>query len=531
MTPTTGGTASVWRPLRTPIFRQLLIANVASDIGTFMQSVGAAWLMVSMGAGPLFVALTQTASTLPFFVFALPAGSIGDIVDRRRLILYTEAWMTCMAIVLAVTTLSGVITPWLLLALTFALSAGDAIETPTWRAVLPELVLREDLAAASALNGIEFNIARAVGPALAGGLIAVAGVGAAFVVNVVSFAGVILVIARWKRPVRVRTAPAESIGGATVAALRYIRYAPTARGLMLRAGAVMFCASAPFALLPTVAHRISGDAIGYGLLLGCFGAGAIAGAIVMQAARTRWTTEAVSSISVAILGGTIVTLSLMHTLPGLMLTLVVSGGAWLTFISLTNALVQNLAPDWVRARVLALFMLVTQGGLAAGSAMWGAIGSNAGVDTALLWAGLATIATTALGLVVRLPDSTADVSPFNHWRMPAIVEEAAPAVDQGPILVTVEYRVERQNAEAFLRAIKQFGRVRRRDGAFRWGIYRDLEQPDRYVETFLVTSWAEHLRQHERLTRGDGELEQRINAHTRGEPIVRHLVDADIALR
>jgi hypothetical protein len=163
MTPTTGGTASVWRPLRTPIFRQLLIANVASDIGTFMQSVGAAWLMVSMGAGPLFVALTQTASTLPFFVFALPAGAIGDIVDRRKLILYTEAWMTCMAIVLAVTTLAGVITPWLLLALTFALSAGDAIETPSWRAVLPELVLREDLAAASALNGIEFNIARAVG--------------------------------------------------------------------------------------------------------------------------------------------------------------------------------------------------------------------------------------------------------------------------------------------------------------------------------------------------------------------------------
>ena len=254
--------------------------------------------------------------------------------------------------------------------------------------MLPELVRREDLAAASALNGIEFNIARAVGPALAGGLIAIAGVGAAFLVNVVSFAGVILVIARWKRPVRVRTAPAESIGGATVAALRYIRYAPTARGLMLRAGAVMFCASAPFALLPTVAHRISGDASGTG---SCWDASASArslGAVVMQAARTRWTTEAVSSISVAILGGTIVTLSLMHTLPGLMLTLVVSGGAWLTFISLANALVQNLAPDWVRARVLALFMLVTQGGLAAGSALWGAVGSNAGVDTALLWAGL-----------------------------------------------------------------------------------------------------------------------------------------------
>jgi MFS family permease len=327
MTPTTGDTVSVWRPLRTPMFRRLLIADVASDIGTFMQSVGAAWLMVSLGAGPLLVALTQTASTLPFFVFALPAGALGDIVDRRKLILYTEAWMACVAIVLAIATLTGVITPWLLLALTFALSAGDAVETPTWRAVLPELVRREDLAAASALNGIEFNIARAIGPALAGALITAAGVGAAFLVNVVSFAGVIVVVLRWKRPVRVRTAPAESIGGATVAALRYIRYAPTARGVMLRAGAVMFCASAPFALLPTVAHRISGDAIGYGLLLGCFGAGAIGGAVVMQAARARWTTEAVASISVAILGGTIVLLGLMHTFPGLMLTLLISGAA------------------------------------------------------------------------------------------------------------------------------------------------------------------------------------------------------------
>src|SRR6202162_960541 len=191
--------ASLWRPLRTPIFRQLLLADVVSDVGTFMQGVGAAWLMVSLGASPLYVALTQTASTLPFFLLALPAGSIGDIADRPKLILYPETWMVCVAIALAAATLTGVMTPWLLLALTFALSAGDAVETPTWRAVLPELVRKEDLAAASALNGIEFNIARAIGPALAGALIAVAGVGTAFLVNVGSFLGVFLVIARLER--------------------------------------------------------------------------------------------------------------------------------------------------------------------------------------------------------------------------------------------------------------------------------------------------------------------------------------------
>ena len=253
---------SLWRPLRTPIFRRLLLADVVSDIGTFMQSVGSAWLMVSLGMGPLYVALTQTASTLPFFLFALPAGSIGDIVDRRRLILWTEAWMLGIAALLAFTTLTGLMTPWLLLVLTFALSAGDAVESPTWRALLPELVPKEDLPAASALNGIEFNVARATGPALAGALIAIAGVGAAFVVNVFSFMGVILVVARWKRPDKVRTGPAETLGGATVAAVRYVRNAPLTRAVILRAGVVMFCASAPLALLPTMAHAITPNPIG-----------------------------------------------------------------------------------------------------------------------------------------------------------------------------------------------------------------------------------------------------------------------------
>src|SRR5947199_10527798 len=191
------GTQSLWRPLRTPVFRNLLIADVMSDIGTFMQTVGAAWLMVSLGAGPMYVALTQTASALPFFVFALPAGAIGDIVDRRRLILYTEFWMLAVAITVALLTISGWVTPLLLLILTFALSAGDAFETPTWRAVLPEVVPKEDLPSASALNGIEFNLARAVGPALAGLIIASRGVATAFFVNTVSFLGVILVVVRW----------------------------------------------------------------------------------------------------------------------------------------------------------------------------------------------------------------------------------------------------------------------------------------------------------------------------------------------
>jgi MFS family permease len=518
---------SLWRPLRTPIFRQLLIADVVSDVGTFMQGVGSAWLMVSIGASPLFVALTQTASALPFFLLALPAGAIGDIVDRRRLILYTETWMLIVAIVLSVITIGGLMTPWLLLGLTFALSAGDAVESPTWRAVLPELVPKEDLPAASALNGIEFNLARAVGPALAGALIAAAGVGAAFLVNVISFLGVIIVVARWKRPVRTRTTPPETLRGATVAAIRYVRNVPATRAVMLRSGVVLFFASAPFALLPTISHDVSGSPIAYGVLLGCFGVGAVAGALVMQSARSWASTEAIVSAASVILGGTILALAAVHSLPGLMVLMLISGGAWLTAISLINALVQIMAPDWVRARLLAVFMLITQGGLAAGSAVWGTLASRASIDAALVWAGIGTIATTALGLWMRLPDGAADVSPWIHWRMPAIVRDVALQLEQGPVLVTVEYRVDAHDTDEFLRAMQKCERVRRRDGASRWGLYRDLERADAYLETFIVTSWAEHLRQHERLTRGDSELEQLVRARARGEPIVRHLIHAE----
>src|SRR6202047_2709160 len=227
----TGATGSVWRPLRGRTFRDLLIADIFSDVGTFMQSVGAAWLMVSLKAGPMYVALTQTASALPFFLFALPAGAIGDIVDRRKLILYTETWMVGVALVLAVLALAGSVSPLPLLILTFALSAGDAFEAPSWRAVLPELVKKEDLPAASALNGIEFNFARAVGPGLAGLIIAAAGAGSAFLLNAASFIRVIALIARWRRLVPRRTSPPETVWGGTIAGLRYIRYSPAIRRL------------------------------------------------------------------------------------------------------------------------------------------------------------------------------------------------------------------------------------------------------------------------------------------------------------
>jgi MFS family permease len=494
-----------------------------------MQNVGAAWLMVSLGAGPIYVALTQTAASLPYFLLALPAGSAGDIFDRRKLVLFTESWMMGVALILAILTIAGAMSPWILLALTFALSAGDAFEAPAWRAILPELVPKEDLAAASALNGIEFNLARAVGPALAGAIISVAGVAAAFIANFVSFFGVILVVARWKRSVRRRSAPPESFSGATVAAIRYVRHSPAILTVLLRTGVVMFFTSALFALLPTVSRNMNQSATGYGLSLGCFGGGAIIGALVMQSARDRWAVEPIVSTGVVSLGLVILAMSGLHRLSTLAAVMLVGGAAWVIFISLINALVQNLAPDWVRARVLAIFILVYQGSYALGTAAWGAVAQRAGVGAALVYAGMGTIATAAIALFAQLPDSTADLSPWNHWRMPVVIKEVGADVEKGPVLVTIEYSVSPKRTQEFLDAMHEYGRTRRRDGAYQWAIFRDTEVADRYLETFLVNSWAEHLRQHERQTQADRELEQRINSCLSGEPMVRHLIDAHVA--
>jgi MFS family permease len=518
---------SLWRPLRTQTFRNLLIADVVSDVGTFMQSVGAAWLMISLHAGAVYVALIQTASALPFFIFAIPAGAIGDIVDRRKLILYTETWMFAVAIAVSVLTLGGWISPLLLLILTFALSAGDAFETPTWRAVLPEVVPKEDLQAASALNGIEFNFARAVGPGLAGFVVAAAGVGTAFLLNAASFIGVIWVIARWKRPVRKRTAPPETLLGGAIAGIRYVRYSPLIRGLMLRSGFVIFFTTALTALLPLIAHDVKDSPAIFGILLGCFGLGAVLGAVFMQRARNRWSAGIVASAGIAIYGLATLAASTLRMLPGLCAALFLAGGAWIMFISLVNVLILNNTPDWVRARVLSVSTLVIQGAVAAGGAAWGTIAAHFGVRAALLAAGAGTVATTVLVLFLRLPQATVDLTAWNHWPVPDLDSDVlSEGYESGPALVTVEYQVDPKNVEGFIQAVRRFGRLRRRDGAKRWGIFRDLENPELYLETFIVSSWAEHLRQHERMTQADRELEESVQRYIRGSPTVRHLLSA-----
>jgi MFS family permease len=521
--PEPGGSA-LWHPLKTPLFRNLLIANVVSDIGNFIQNVGAAWLMVSLHAGPLYVSLIQTASALPFFIFALPAGVLGDILDRRKLILFSNIWMAAATLVLFGVTATGHISPLWLLLLTFAFSAGDAAQSPAWRAVLPELVAPVDLAPASALNGIEFNLARAVGPALGGVLIAIAGIGPAFFLNAVSNFGVIFVVARWKRTIRKPATPPESLTGATAAGLRYVRFSPALRGLLLRSGIVMFFASGLLALLPSVAHNANKSALGYGILLGCFGCGGVLGAFVMQKARARWSAEIVVSGGILLFGLMNIAAGLLRFLPVLGLCMLAGGASWIVFVSLFNVIVLTQTPGWVQARVLAVAMLVFQGAMAAGSAAWGAVAVRTSIHVALVCAGIGTIATTLLGRFLKLPEAAADLRPWVDWRVPTIRAASQNPEDSGPILVTVQYSIQLEHETEFLQAIYEYGRIRRRDGAYRWGIFRDLEKPDRYLEVFLVDSWAEHLRQHERATIVDRSVQQRVFQYVLGTTSVHHLV-------
>jgi MFS family permease len=519
-----GTGSAAWRPLRVPMFRFLLAADLISDIGTFMQGVGAAWLMVSKGAGPLLVALTQTASALPFFLLALPAGALGDIFDRRKLIIATEVWMASVAAAIAALTLLHWITPWVLLLLTLALSIGDALEAPTWRAILPEVVSHEDLLPATALNGIEFNLARAVGPALGGFLIAVAGVGAAFTLNAVTFLAVLWVVVRWRRPERQRDLPSETVSSAIREAVRYTRNTPNMLTVLGRIAVIMFFASPFWALLPTVAHQLRESASLYGLLLAVFGGGAILGALVLQRTQSFLSVDAVLAIGSTIFAASLWATATFRSIPLLCVAIALGGAAWTAVMSLMSTVMQSVAPDWVRARATAMFMLVYMGAWAGGSAFWGYLAVHRGTHFSLVIAAIGTAASPALILISRMPDKTADLRAWDPWGKPILAGDVR--LDQGPVLVTVEYEIAAKDSDEFLSTLEKFSRIRRRDGASRWGVYYDTEHPTQYLETFVVESWGEHLRQHTRLTQADREVEERVQ-HFLVRPLkVKHFIYA-----
>jgi MFS family permease len=502
-------------------FRAVWFGTLSANFGQWVQSVGAAWLMTIIAPSPDMVALVQAASALPTLAFALIGGVLADLLDRRLVFIAGQSVMLLAAAALALCGQLGLLTPWLLLFLTFVLGSGAAIRLPAYQALVGDLVPRDEIPGAVALNSVGFNIARSTGPALGGSIVAAAGAQAAFLFNALSNLPIILVLLFWRPRHAERRLPREGMLGGIVAALRYAAQERTTRIVLLRCAVFGALAICGWALLPLIAkHELGGGPVTYGILLGSLGLGALVGAALMPGLRRTFGTDAMVAAATAIFGVVTLALAFLHTLLLLVPVLVVGGAAWLLVMSSFNITMQMSAPGWIKGRAIAVYFTALFGGMAFGSWLWGRIAAHESVFLALVLAGVALLLTVPLSRRFKLPESGAiDVRPARSWPQPHVAFDFDPA--SGPVLVTVEYLVPRAQAEQFATAMQEMRRIRRRDGARDWGLYEDVARPERWLETFTLASWLEHLRQNDRSTMADAAIEAHARAfHTGAAPPV-----------
>jgi MFS family permease len=485
-----------------------------------MQDTAGTWLMTVLTTSPLLIALMQTAASLPVLFLGLLAGATADIYERRRLLIFWQCWMLASVAVLAVLTFVGVITPVTLLLFTFLLNIGSAMNNPAWQAIVPELVPHEQIPNAVTLNAASNNIARALGPALGGLMIAAFAVphrGAAwvFALNSASFAGVIWILWRWKRqPIFKSVLPAERIAGSVRSGLRYLRHAPDLQGPLIRAVTFTFFVSAVWSLLALVAKRDMREqgAMGYGILNGCLGLGAVIGATLLARIRRRVDADTLLLAMTVYYIATLLILALVKSPVVVIPVLIGAGFAWTTTMSTLNVSVQLSVPAWVYARALGVYLMAFQGGLALGSVMWGAIAQRSSTRVSLICA--------AVGLAASLPfvqrihilkGLLPDLTPY-QWKRPLPGFAATPDPNDGPVRISVDYRIAREDYAAFTQVIHLLEGVRLRGGAVRWGIYRDAADPEHLNETFIMESWLDFLRSRERMTEADQAIRAQVYA-------------------
>jgi MFS family permease len=494
-----------------------------------MQTVGAQWLLVDLPNAATLVALVQTADTLPDLLLALPGGALADIFDRRRFLIVLQIVQIVLGAGLTWLTFDGQMTPPLLLGFTFLLGAASAIATPAYQALIPELVPRSQLSAAAALGSVNVNLARAIGPALAGLVIARLGVGAVFALNTVTFVFLPLALLAWRQPVDPGAASPERFVAALMAGGRYVRYSPVTRRILLRLSLFVLPATAIWALLPLVASRRLGLAAdGYGLLLGALGVGAVAGAFVLPRLSTRLSTNQLLASACVTYA---VAMALLVVVPNPLiafLALLPAGAAWIAVIASSNAEIQLFLPTWVRARGLATYQMVLFGSQAVGALAWGLVAEHTGLVAAFLLAALALLigaATIRLWPMIDVTGLSRELSA--HWEEPSLVTQRDP--DEGPIVVTTAYTVATHNEEAFLRAMYAVRLSRLRTGAITWELYREGETAKRFIELFTVGTWGEHLKQHGgRQTKADAAIDKRVRDLSDPKPVTRHFFPADL---
>ncbi|WLS79140.1 MFS transporter [Erwinia pyri] len=517
--------ASPWQPLRQRVFRTLWIATVVSNIGSWMNDVGVNWSMLTLSADPLSVAMVQAASSLPMFLFALPSGVMADIVDRRKYLLFSQVWVFIAAAALALLSFTGQVTPLVLLIAAFLLSTGAAMSSPPFQAIVPDLVSKAELGPAIALNSLGINISRAIGPALGGLIMTFAGPWLVFLLNAVSVLGVAWVLYRWKAEPAVQRLPPEHFFSAVRAGLRYVHAAPVLRNVLVRTVAFFVFGSAGWALLPLVARRELGlGPGGYGIMLACIGVGAICGAIMLPRLRKRFNPDRLMVLASLLFAITLLALAFVRHFWLLNAFEFFTGFSWIAVLSTLNLGAQRSAAKWVKARALAVYLTVFFGSMTLGSAVWGQLASHYGIPVSLGVAALGMVLACATVFRWRLdldPDLNLDISTSNQ-PIPALEIHH----DRGPVMVTYEYLVREGDAHSFTVCMQDMRRVRKRGGAINWSVYEDILQPGIFVETFIVGSWMEHLRQQDRYTMNDLKIQNRVYQFHQGEklPDVRYLV-------
>ncbi|MES2434823.1 MAG: MFS transporter [Pseudomonadota bacterium] len=512
---------------RNQTFRMLWIAALASNFGGLVQGVGASWLMTSLSGSHSMVALVQASVTLPIMIFSLLAGVFADNFDRRRVMLIAQSFMLVVSICLAVMAMQGMLTPWLLLGFTFLIGCGTALHNPSWQASMGDIVTKDELSAAVSLNSMGFNLMRSIGPAVGGVIVAVAGAGAAFGVNAASYIAIIAALLMWHPNIPKRRLPREPMGSAFAAGLRYVAMSPNLMKVILRGTIFGFSAVAVLALLPLIVQQIlAGSALTYGVLLGCFGIGAVGGALLNARLRLRFRNESITRTAFLVfaLGCAIMSISRNEILSGMALLL--TGASWVIALSLFNVTVQLSTPRWVVGRALALYQTGVFGGMAAGSWIWGIAAENVGPDGAMLAAAGVLVIGAFVGLSAPLPDLTnLNLDPLNRFEEPSLRLDIRQR--SGPIMIMVDYEIAQQDVSAFLTAMTLRRRIRIRNGAQSWALLRDLEKPDIWTETYHVPTWVEYMRHNERHTQADAEVTDSLRRLHRGDkaPVVHRMIE------
>lgn len=509
-----------WSPFGSRVFLVMWVAAVVGHIGTWMRDVGAGWLMTTLSASATAVALVQVATTLPIFLLSLPAGALADIVDRRRMLLVITLLMGGVSAALAAATHWGLMTPVLLVAGLAVAGVGTAMMTPVLQSLTPAMVPRPLLRQAIALNSMGTNVSRAIGPALGGLVVAGVGVAWTFVADAVSYLALVGALWWWKGAAARSSAGApESLGPAMRTGLRYALHAPELQRVLLRAAAFFAFASAYWALLPLVARRqLQGDATLYGVLLTSVGAGAVVGALTLPRLRRQASGEVVVRAGTLLTMAVLVALALAQNQALAVAALALAGFAWIAVLTTANVAAQTQLPNWVRGRGVAVYLTTFYGAMAAGSLVWGRLADATSVPVALLAAAALGSVALLLSFWKPLPEAEPNLTPSMHWPEPALSAQMAASLaeDRGPVLVTVTYNVAEASVPAFLQVLHRLAQERLRDGADHWGVYEDVEQAGRFVESFLLPSWQDHERQHARVSLADAEVQAQVNAHHLG---------------